>query len=92
MSLYRLHVTIRLVLGLRGTTQGQRQSGLGLKRARLPPISILPPPESTTISAHPPLSFPSLIPIMAEQLVLRGTLEGHNGWVTSLGYLSGEVR
>ncbi|KAL3461004.1 WD40-repeat-containing domain protein [Aspergillus heterothallicus] len=23
-------------------------------------------------------------PIMAEQLVLRGTLEGHNGWVTSL--------
>lgn len=21
---------------------------------------------------------------MAEQLVLRGTLEGHNGWVTSL--------
>ncbi|KAI2795036.1 Guanine nucleotide-binding protein subunit beta-like protein [Penicillium oxalicum] len=25
-----------------------------------------------------------LTPIMAEQLVLRGTLEGHNGWVTSL--------
>jgi len=25
-----------------------------------------------------------LIAIMAEQLVLRGTLEGHSGWVTSL--------
>jgi hypothetical protein len=24
------------------------------------------------------------IAIMAEQLVLRGTLEGHSGWVTSL--------
>ncbi|KAL4933753.1 WD40 repeat-like protein [Aspergillus undulatus] len=31
-----------------------------------------------------PLPSSSQTPIMAEQLVLRGTLEGHNGWVTSL--------
>jgi len=33
---------------------------------------------------HRRLSLKPHIAIMAEQLVLRGTLEGHSGWVTSL--------
>lgn len=42
-----------------------------------------------TSTLHPPPFYPhtlTLSPstIMAEQLVLRGTLEGHSGWVTSL--------
>lgn len=33
---------------------------------------------------HRRLPLKPQIAIMAEQLVLRGTLEGHSGWVTSL--------
>lgn len=46
--------------------------------------------DNSSARVHPPpLTFrgPFIVsqtPIMAEQLVLRGTLEGHNGWVTSL--------
>ena len=37
---------------------------------------------TTTITVDSPLKPHTAI--MAEQLVLRGTLEGHSGWVTSL--------
>lgn len=37
---------------------------------------------TTTITVDFPLKPHTAI--MAEQLVLRGTLEGHSGWVTSL--------
>jgi hypothetical protein len=75
---------LRLWLGHGGTTQGGSQPGLGLERARRPTSSLCDfiSPASTTFSAKPLLH--RLTPNMAEQLVLRGTLEGHNGWVTSL--------
>ncbi|KAA8649868.1 40S ribosomal RACK1 domain-containing protein [Aspergillus tanneri] len=71
-----------------------RPTGLGLRRCA-PPSSTLrfyPQPRVNDICSarvHPPLlsrspSIVSQTPIMAEQLVLRGTLEGHNGWVTCL--------
>ena len=37
----------------------------------------VPAPSSTSTALH-------LLPSMGEQLVMRGTLEGHSGWVTSL--------
>ncbi|RAK91384.1 WD40 repeat-like protein [Aspergillus costaricaensis CBS 115574] len=40
--------------------------------------------ESTTIAPPAFIPLSSQTPNMAEQLVLRGTLEGHNGWVTCL--------
>ncbi|KAE8383504.1 WD40 repeat-like protein [Aspergillus bertholletiae] len=41
--------------------------------------------DNCSARVHPlSLSRSPTIVIMAEQLVLRGTLEGHNGWVTSL--------
>lgn len=41
-------------------------------------LELLPDLTSTSIQQKPHIA------IMAEQLVLRGTLEGHSGWVTSL--------
>ena len=42
--------------------------------------------EVKNLSVHIQLSAPILdhTAIMAEQLIHRGTLEGHSGWVTSL--------
>lgn len=42
-------------------------------------------PNSTVTVAHPSiLRSPDQYSNMAEQLILKGTLEGHSGWVTSL--------
>lgn len=55
-----------------------------------PPIQCRPSTISTTSSARPTTTITVDFPLtpntanMAEQLVLRGTLEGHSGWVTSL--------
>lgn len=84
MAVIGHHMTFAYGLGHGGTTQGSSQPGLGLGRARSQPLpsAILSPQRQRP---SPPILSPSSShSIMAEQLVLRGTLEGHNGWVTSL--------
>lgn len=73
----------------------QRREGLGaLVRAQAGTLSVchsilnavifISSLESTTIAPPAFIPLSSQTPNMAEQLVLRGTLEGHNGWVTCL--------
>lgn len=73
--LYRYHVT-RLV-GL--PTQVRRAA---IRAGRFSSTTLISPGSLTTSRLL--RAAPYFVSIMAEQLVLRGTLEGHNGWVTSL--------
>ena len=64
--------TARLVHGLSACPQRKSDPVNSISCSRL----------TTTITVDFPLKPHTAI--MAEQLVLRGTLEGHSGWVTSL--------
>ncbi|PLB40083.1 40S ribosomal RACK1 domain-containing protein [Aspergillus candidus] len=83
LEMLRRHVRDNSATGFQAAKEKKQGGGKGL--GRMPQVQVGIP--SLPFSPPPPSLLPivtSGTPIMSEQLVLRGTLEGHNGWVTSL--------
>ncbi|KAG2418175.1 hypothetical protein HFD88_001276 [Aspergillus terreus] len=87
LRLLREHVRDNSATGFHAA-KNKKTGGSGL--GRMPNIQVFDSvndnrsARSSSLLSRSSPSIVSQTPIMAEQLVLRGTLEGHNGWVTCL--------